>query len=72
MKPAWGGRTESVSWSERIASLVDLLPPLGIFLVVVGSIYADLATVRRLAGARTIEEDAADESAHTAALRVKE
>ncbi len=32
----------------------------------------DLATVRRLAGARTIEEDAAEESAHTAALRVKE
>ncbi|WP_428248682.1 TRAP transporter small permease subunit [Ferrovibrio sp.] len=32
----------------------------------------DLATVRRLAGARTIEEDAADESAHTAALRAKE
>lgn len=32
----------------------------------------DLTTVRRLAGARTIEEDAAEESAHTAALRVKE
>lgn len=35
-------------------------------------VTGDLATVRRLAGARTIEEDAADESAHTAALRVKE
>jgi C4-dicarboxylate transporter DctM subunit len=43
-KPEWGGRTQSHSWSERIASLVDLLPPLGIFLVVVGSIYAGLAT----------------------------
>jgi C4-dicarboxylate transporter DctM subunit len=43
-KPAWGGRTQTYSWSERIASLVDLLPPLGIFLVVVGSIYAGLAT----------------------------
>ena len=29
----------------------------------------DLATVRRLAGARTIEEDAADEAAHTATLK---
>ncbi|WP_298722038.1 TRAP transporter small permease [uncultured Ferrovibrio sp.] len=29
----------------------------------------DLATVRRLAGARTIEEDAADEAAHTASLK---
>lgn len=44
VKPAWGGRTESYAWSERVASLVDLLPPLGIFLVVVGSIYAGLAT----------------------------
>jgi C4-dicarboxylate transporter DctM subunit len=44
VKPAWGGRTQGHSWAERIASLVDLLPPLGIFLVVVGSIYAGLAT----------------------------
>jgi C4-dicarboxylate transporter DctM subunit len=44
VKPEWGGRTVSVSWRERFASLVDLLPPLGIFLVVVGSIYAGLAT----------------------------
>ncbi|WP_300302167.1 TRAP transporter small permease subunit [Ferrovibrio sp.] len=29
----------------------------------------DLDTVRRLAGARTIEEDAADEAAHTASLK---
>lgn len=44
VKPGWGGRTQSYAWSERVASLVDLLPPLGIFLVVVGSIYAGLAT----------------------------
>ncbi|MFN4165445.1 MAG: TRAP transporter large permease [Ferrovibrio sp.] len=44
VKPGWGGRTVSVGWGERIRSLVDLLPPLGIFLVVVGSIYAGLAT----------------------------
>lgn len=44
VKPAWGGKTVSVGWGERLRSLVDLLPPLGIFLVVVGSIYAGLAT----------------------------
>ncbi len=43
-RPAWGGRVLSASWGERIRSLADLLPPLGIFLVVVGSIYAGLAT----------------------------
>lgn len=32
-------------------------------------VSGDLGTVRRLAGARTIEEDAADEIAHTAELR---
>ncbi|MEZ5628291.1 MAG: TRAP transporter large permease [Rhodocyclaceae bacterium] len=42
--PAWGGKGQKVSWSERIAVLPDLLPPLGIFLVVVGSIYAGIAT----------------------------
>ncbi|QDO96263.1 TRAP transporter large permease [Ferrovibrio terrae] len=44
VKPSLGGRTENFSWGERFASLIDLLPPLGIFLVVVGSIYAGLAT----------------------------
>ncbi|WP_428248681.1 TRAP transporter large permease [Ferrovibrio sp.] len=43
-RPAWGGGSLSYSWSERAASLVDLVPPLGIFLVVVGSIYAGIAT----------------------------
>ncbi len=42
--PQWGGKGERVSWEERIAALPDLLPPLGIFLVVVGSIYAGIAT----------------------------
>jgi C4-dicarboxylate transporter DctM subunit len=32
------------SWGERLASLVHLLPPLLLFLLVVGSIYAGLAT----------------------------
>ncbi|MEL7462881.1 MAG: TRAP transporter large permease [Pseudomonadota bacterium] len=43
-RPAWGGDTINVSWSERIAALPSLLPPIGIFLVVVGSIYAGIAT----------------------------
>jgi len=44
VRPAWGGRPLRASWAERFRSLVHLLPPLGIFLVVVGSIYAGLAT----------------------------
>ena len=44
LKPAWGGRKFSATWTERIASLPHLVPPLGIFLVVVGSIYGGVAT----------------------------
>jgi tripartite ATP-independent transporter DctM subunit len=44
LKPAWGGGRIQASWRERFASLIDLLPPLGIFLLVVGSIYAGIAT----------------------------
>ena len=40
----WGGTPIETSWAMRVHSLVHLLPPLGIFLVVVGSIYAGLAT----------------------------
>ena len=43
-RPAWGGRKLSATWAQRLASLIHLLPPFGIFLVVVGSIYAGLAT----------------------------
>jgi tripartite ATP-independent transporter DctM subunit len=43
-KPSWGGQRIHASWGGRIASLRHLLPPLGIFLMVVGSIYAGLAT----------------------------
>ena len=42
--PEWGGRRVETSWRERISRLGDLLPPIGIFVVVVGSIYAGLAT----------------------------
>ncbi len=44
IKPGWGGERITVTWAERIGALPSLLPPIGIFLVVVGSIYAGLAT----------------------------
>jgi tripartite ATP-independent transporter DctM subunit len=44
MRREWGGRQITATWGERLAGLVHLLPPLGIFLMVVGSIYAGLAT----------------------------
>jgi tripartite ATP-independent transporter DctM subunit len=44
IRPAWGGQKISASWAQRVASLVHLIPPLGIFLLVVGSIYAGIAT----------------------------
>lgn len=43
-KPAWGGKKLQANWKDRIILLADLLPPLGIFFVVVGSIYAGWAT----------------------------
>ncbi|UWR10325.1 TRAP transporter large permease [Sulfitobacter mediterraneus] len=44
VKPNWGGELVKSSWTERFQSLPDLLPPIIIFAVVVGSIYAGLAT----------------------------
>lgn len=44
LRPNWGGVRVTSTWTERIAVLPALLPPLTIFLVVVGSIYAGLAT----------------------------
>jgi tripartite ATP-independent transporter DctM subunit len=44
LRPDWGGTRIRASWGERLASLPHLLPPLFIFLVVVGSIYAGIAT----------------------------
>jgi tripartite ATP-independent transporter DctM subunit len=43
-RPALGGRRVAATLAACIAGLVHLLPPLGVFLVVVGSIYAGLAT----------------------------
>ncbi|MEM7774902.1 MAG: TRAP transporter large permease [Pseudomonadota bacterium] len=44
LRPSWGGERVTATWHERFVALIDLLPPIGIFLVVVGSIYAGLAT----------------------------
>jgi tripartite ATP-independent transporter DctM subunit len=44
LRPAWSGRRLSVRWRERFASLPEFLPPLSIFVLVVGSIYAGWAT----------------------------
>jgi tripartite ATP-independent transporter DctM subunit len=43
-RPAWGGHRVKATWAQRFASLAHLLPPLFIFLLVVGSIYAGIAT----------------------------
>jgi len=44
IKPSWGGQKIRATWRQRMRSLVHLAPPMGIFLLVVGSIYAGLAT----------------------------
>ncbi|CAM3967905.1 TRAP transporter large permease [Bordetella tumulicola] len=44
MRPEWSGKEIKTDWHMRIATLPKLLPPLGLFLVVVGSIYAGIAT----------------------------
>ena len=43
-RPEWGGTPIKFDFSECIKTLPDLLPPLLIFMVVVGSIYAGWAT----------------------------
>ena len=43
-RPSYGGEAIKGTWMERFAALADLLGPLFIFLVVVGSIYAGFAT----------------------------
>jgi C4-dicarboxylate transporter DctM subunit len=45
-RPQWAGpKAETADlWRERVSGLKNLLPPLGLFLVVVGSIYAGIAT----------------------------
>ena len=42
--PRWGGERVRGAWGARFASFVHLAPPLAIFVLVVGSIYAGIAT----------------------------
>jgi tripartite ATP-independent transporter DctM subunit len=44
VNPSYGGEAIQATWADRIASLKSLLPILALFIVVVGSIYAGLAT----------------------------
>jgi tripartite ATP-independent transporter DctM subunit len=44
VRSSYGGTRTATTWRERFAALPDLLGPLFIFLVVVGSIYAGFAT----------------------------
>ncbi|WP_163834209.1 TRAP transporter large permease [Spartinivicinus ruber] len=43
-KPAWGGEKKQVGNMNKLKAIISLLPPLGIFGIVVGSIYAGWAT----------------------------
>ncbi|MFK8033161.1 MAG: TRAP transporter large permease [Hyphomicrobiales bacterium] len=44
LRPKWGGTAIVATWKERFQALPALIPPIGIFFVVVGSIYAGIAT----------------------------
>lgn len=44
MRKSWGGTPIKTSWAARIRVLPDLIPPILLFGVVVGSIYAGVAT----------------------------
>jgi len=44
LRPELGGKRTRTNWQARIRALPDLIPPLLIFLAVIGSIYAGLAT----------------------------
>ena len=44
LRPAWGGKKVESNWDARIKSLPDLVPPVIIFLIVIGTIYTGIAT----------------------------
>lgn len=51
LNPSIAGRTEKLApWSERRKRLVDLVPPIVIFVLVMGSIYLGFATPTEAAG----------------------
>jgi tripartite ATP-independent transporter DctM subunit len=43
-RPGTAPKVQAIGWAERFAVLPDLLPPLLLFLAVIGSIYAGIAT----------------------------
>ena len=43
-RPRWDGEKVKTDWAARIRVLPDLLPPIILFMAVVGSIYAGIAT----------------------------
>ncbi|MEN5167147.1 TRAP transporter large permease [Achromobacter kerstersii] len=43
-RPGLAGSRPSISWAERIAALPHLVPPLAIFVLVIGVIYGGIAT----------------------------
>jgi tripartite ATP-independent transporter DctM subunit len=43
-RPSLGGKRTHADWPARVRALPDLIPPLVIFLAVIGSIYAGFAT----------------------------
>lgn len=49
-RPRWGGHRVETDWQARWRSLPDLIPPLLIFIVVIGSIYGGIATPTESAG----------------------
>ena len=44
LQPSLGGNVRRYNWRDRLISLKNLLAPLGLFVIVVGSIYAGYAT----------------------------
>ncbi|MFD2815058.1 TRAP transporter large permease [Paracoccus aerius] len=44
LRPDMGGQRIQATWRQRIESLPSILPVIGLFVVVVGSIYAGIAT----------------------------
>ena len=49
LRPGLGGKPTTTTWDARIKALPDLLPPIVIFLAVIGSIYAGWATATEAA-----------------------
>lgn len=49
LRPGLGGKPTTTTWEARFKALPDLLPPIVIFLAVIGSIYAGWATATEAA-----------------------